>query len=460
MESLRDCGKVTGIVDDFFSQELLEVPPDAPLATRMRPRTLDEYCGQQHLLAPGKLLRRAIEADRLSSLILFGPPGTGKTTLAQIIAGATASHFERLSGVESNVADIRRVVAIAASRRGKGGRTILFVDEIHRFNKAQQDVLLPEVENGVVRLIGATTQNPFFSINSALISRSQIFELRPLAESDLLVLIERALSDAKRGLGRMPVRIDPDAAAFLAKLSDGDARKCLNALEIAALTTQSRADGSVHIDLAVAQESIQKKAVVYDGTGDEHYDTISAFIKSIRGSDPDAAIYWLAKMLHAGEEVRFIIRRLVICASEDIGLADSNALLVAQAAAQAVEFIGLPEANLLLAHATLYLATAPKSNSATMAIGKASDEVHEGRTLAVPEHLRDGHYKGSERLGHGKGYLYSHDFEGSYVPQAYLPEGRRFYTPTENGLEKRIKERLDHWRTLFESEQKQGARKS
>jgi len=333
-------------------------------------------------------------------------------------------------------------------------RTILFIDEIHRFNKAQQDVLLPEVENGVVRLIGATTQNPFFSINSALISRSQLFELRPLAEADLLVLIERALGDAERGLGAMRVAIDPDAAAFLAKLSDGDARKCLNALEIAALTTPPSADGSIRIDLGAAQESIQKKALVYDGTGDAHYDTISAFIKSIRGSDPDAAIYWLAKMLHAGEEVRFITRRLVICASEDIGLADSNALLVAQAAAQAVEFIGLPEANLLLAHATLYLATAPKSNSATTAIGKASNEVGEGRTLAVPEHLRDGHYKGSERLGHGKGYLYSHDFEGSYVPQAYLPEGRRYFEPSGNGLEKRIKERLEHWRGLFEAKQK------
>ncbi len=460
MERPWDCGNVSGEVDDFFTKECAGVPSDAPLATRMRPRTLDEYCGQQHLLAPGKLLRRAIEADRISSLILFGPPGTGKTTLAQVIAGATASHFERLSGVESNVGDIRRVVAAAAARRSRGGRTILFVDEIHRFNKAQQDVLLPEVENGVVRLIGATTQNPFFSINSALISRSQIFELRPLAESDLLVLIERALVDVERGLGRMRVQIEPDAAAFLARLSDGDARKCLNALEIAALTTAATDDGAVRLNLEAAQESIQKKAVVYDGTGDDHYDTISAFIKSIRGSDPDAAIYWLAKMLHAGEEVRFITRRLVICASEDIGLADSNALLVAQAAAQAVEFIGLPEANLLLAHATLYLATAPKSNSATVAIGKASAEVREGRTLAVPEHLRDGHYKGSERLGHGKGYLYSHDFEGSFVPQAYLPEGRRFYTPTENGLEKRIKERLDHWRSLFEAQEKQGARKS
>ena len=417
----------------------------------MRPRTLEEYCGQDHILGPGKMLRRAIEADRISSLLLYGPPGTGKTTLAQVIAGATKSRFERLSGVESNVADIRRIVASANARRSHSGeKTILFVDEIHRFNKAQQDVLLPEVESGVLRLIGATTQNPFFSINSALLSRSQIFELKPLLEKVLVHLIDRALRDADRGLGSRHIVIDPDAAAFLAKLSDGDARKCLNALEIAALTSPTDPDGLTHIDLAAAQESIQKKAVVYDGTGDGHYDTISAFIKSIRGSDPDAAIYWLAKMLHVGEEVRFITRRLVICASEDIGMADSNALLVAQAAAQAVEFIGLPEANLLLAHATVYLATAPKSNSCTVAIGKASQEIRDGRTLAVPTHLRDGHYKGSERLGHGKGYLYSHDFEGSYVPQAYLPEGRRYYEPTENGLEKRIKERLAHWRAIFE----------
>jgi putative ATPase len=449
--------RIIQIVEELFPKSPDAPPDDAPLATRMRPCTLVEYGGQHHILAPGKLLRRAIEADRISSLILFGPPGTGKTTLAQIIAGATQSKFERLSGVESNVADIRRVVAAAASRRANNaGKTILFIDEIHRFNKAQQDVLLPEVENGVIRLIGATTQNPFFSINSALLSRSQIFELQPLAESDLLALIDRALQDRERGLGGRNISIDSDAAAFLAKLSDGDARKCLNALEIAALSTPPADDGSIRIDFASAQESIQKKAVVYDGTGDGHYDTISAFIKSIRGSDPDAAIYWLAKMLHAGEEIRFITRRLVIAASEDIGLADSNALLVAQAAAQAVEFIGLPEANLILAHATLYLATAPKSNSATTAIGKASQEVREGRTLAVPEHLRDGHYKGSERLGHGKGYLYSHDFEGSYVPQAYLPEGRRYYEPKENGLEKRIKERLDHWRALFEENQKQG----
>ena len=447
-------GLVRTNMEDLFSEQPATNDADAPLATRMRPRNLSEYVGQEHILGPGKLLRRAIEADRIASLILFGPPGTGKTTLAQVIAGATRSKFERLSGVESNVADIRRIVAQAAQRRANGIRTILFIDEIHRFNKAQQDVLLPEVESGAVRLIGATTQNPFFSINSALVSRSQIFELRPLLESDLLALIDRTLGDSERGLGKQKTTIETDAAAFLARLADGDARKCLNALEIAALTTPAGTDGAVRIDLEAAQESIQRKAVVYDGTGDAHYDTISAFIKSIRGSDPDAAIYWLAKMLHAGEEVRFITRRLVICASEDIGLADSNALVVAQAAAQAVEFIGLPESNLILAHATLYLATAPKSNSATVAIGKASAEVREGRTLAVPEHLRDGHYKGSERLGHGKGYLYSHDFEGSYIPQAYLPEGRHFFEPTENGLEKRIKERLAHWRTLFEESQK------
>jgi putative ATPase len=335
-------------------------------------------------------------------------------------------------------------------------RTILFIDEIHRFNKAQQDVLLPEVENGTVRLVGATTQNPFFSINSALVSRSQVFELKPLSEQELLRLIGRALVDAERGLGKMRVELDAEAGAFLARLADGDARKCLNALEIAALTTPADGDGVVRIGLAAAQESIQRKAVVYDGTGDAHYDTISAFIKSVRGSDPDAAVYWLAKMLHAGEEVRFIARRLVICASEDIGLADSNGLVVAQAAVQAVEFVGLPEAELILAHATLYLATAPKSKSATVAIGKAAREVREGRTLAVPEHLRDGHYKGAERLGHGKGYLYSHDFEGSYVPQAYLPEGRRYFEPTENGMEKRIKERLEHWRAVFEAAKKGG----
>lgn len=440
-------------VDDLFPSVPPSLASDAPLATRMRPTTLKDYVGQRHILGPGKLLRRAIEADRISSLLLFGPPGTGKTTLAHVIAGTTKSRFERLSGVESNVGDIRRVIAAAAMRRqNDGSHTILFVDEIHRFNKAQQDVLLPEVENGVVRLIGATTQNPFFSVNSALLSRSQIFELQPLSEAELQEIMARALADKEHGLGKRPIRLDPDAANHLARIADGDARRCLNALEIAALTTPSEADGSLHITLLAAEESIQQKALVYDGSGDGHYDTISAFIKSLRGSDPDAALYWLAKMLHAGEEIRFIARRLVICASEDIGMADSQALVVSMAAQQAVEFIGLPEANLILAHATVYLATAPKSNRCTVAIGKASQEIREGRTLAVPTALRDGHYAGSERLGHGQGYLYSHDFEGSYVPQAYLPEGRLYYEPTENGMEKRVKERLAHWRALFEAQ--------
>ncbi len=428
---------------------------DAPLSTRMRPRNIDEYVGQQHILGPGKLLRRAIEADRLSSILLYGPPGTGKTSLAQVIAASTQSRFERLSGVESNVGDIRRVVASAANRIANGaGKTILFIDEIHRFNKAQQDVLLPDVESGLLRLIGATTHNPFFYVNSPLVSRSQIFQLEPLTIEDLLSLMHRAVADPERGLGQKKILLDEAAALHLATISDGDARKCLNALEIAALTTSESADGSVHITLPVAEESIQRKAVVYDGDGDAHYDTISAFIKSLRGSDPDAALYWLAKMLHAGEDIRFIARRLIICASEDVGMADSNALVVSTSAQQAVEFVGLPEAQLILAHATVYIATAPKSNRTTIAIGKASAEVKEGRTLAVPAHLRDSHYKGSKRLGHGEGYKYSHDFEGGYVPQAYLPEGRTYYEPTENGQEKRVKERLDYWRALFEDEQK------
>jgi len=428
-----------------------ELPLDAPLATRMRPRTLADYVGQSHILGPGKLLRRAIEADRISSVLFYGPPGVGKTSLAQIIAISTKSRFERLSGVESNVSDIRRVVASAATRQQNNAeKTILFIDEIHRFNKAQQDVLLPDVESGLLRLIGATTHNPFFYVNSPLVSRSQIFQLEPISTEDLVDLLQRAIADKERGLGTLPIQLDPEAARHLATVSDGDARKCLNALEIAARTTPA-ASGTISITLAVAEESIQKKAVVYDGDGDAHYDTISAFIKSLRGSDPDAALYWLAKMLHAGEDFRFIGRRLIICASEDVGMADSNALVVATSAQQAVEFVGLPEAQLILAHATVYIATAPKSNRCTVAIGKAATEVREGRTLAVPMHLRDGHYKGSQRLGHGEGYKYSHDYEGSYVPQAYLPEGRVYYEPTENGLEKRVKERLDHWRSLYEA---------
>ena len=456
----------------------------APLAERMRPRTLDEFAGQQHILGPGKLLRRAIEADRIASIILFGPPGTGKTTLAQIIAIATKSRFERLSGVESNIADLRKVVASAANRLANTGqKTILFVDEIHRWNKAQQDVLLPDVERGTVRLIGATTENPFFYVNSALVSRSQVFQLEPLAPADIEAVLRRALADEERGVvaalnvaalvkaradqtpdnlggksaravtSAATVNADDDALTFLATIADGDARKALNALEIATLTTPPGADRIIRITHAIAEESIQKKAVVYDATGDGHYDTISAFIKSVRGSDPDAALYWLAKMLYAGEDIRFIARRLVILASEDIGMADPQGLPIAVAAQQAVQFIGMPEARITLAHATVYLATAPKSNRAYLGVDKAMEEVKSGVTLAVPRHLRStGDKRAAKTLGH-TGYQYSHEGEGAYIPQAYLPEGRRYYDPSENGYEKRVKERLDYWRALFEQSQ-------
>ena len=442
-------------MSDLFTSESPSAPVDseAPLAQRMRPRTIDEYAGQEHILAPGKLLRRAIEADRISSIILFGPPGTGKTSLAEIIASATESRFERLSGVESNVADLRRVIATAANRAASGVKTSLFIDEIHRWNKAQQDVLLPDVERGTVRLIGATTHNPFFYINSPLVSRSQVFQLEPLTPASLVALQKRALADEERGFGKMKIEIAEDALAHLATTADGDARRCLNALEIAVVTTPPGTDGVIHIDRTIAEESIQKKAVVYDGDGDQHYDTISAFIKSVRGSDPDAALYWLAKMLYAGEDIRFIARRIVILASEDIGMADPQGLVVAVAAQQAVEFVGLPEAQIPLAHATVYLATAPKSNRAYAGILAAKKEVQEGVTLAVPRHLRDGGSKRAKKAFGHVGYQYSHDHEGAYVPQAYLPEGRRYYEPSEQGYEKRVKERLDYWRALFEQAQ-------
>jgi putative ATPase len=417
-----------------------------PLAARMRPRHLDEFGGQAHILGPGQLLRRAIEADRIQSLIFFGPPGTGKTSLAQIIARQTKSKFERLSGVESNVADMRRVLASAANRLENTGQpTILFIDEIHRFNKAQQDVLLPDVESGVVRLIGATTHNPFFFVNSPLVSRSQIFELRPLTENELFSLLQRALDDTERGLGYMKIKAEEDALRHLAKMADGDARKALNALEIAALTTSPQKNGVVRIDLAAAEQSIQKKAVVYDDE-DAHYDTISAFIKSMRGSDADAALYWLAKMIHAGEDPRFIARRIVICAAEDVGLADPMALVLANTALQVSEFVGWPEARIPLAEATIYIATANKSNSAYLAIDAALADVRSGRTLPVPEHLRDTHYKGAERLGHGKGYEYAHDHPGHFVAQDYLGADKHYYEPTEQGVEKKIKERIEKWR--------------
>ena len=428
-----------------------------PLAARMRPRNLAEYLGQKHILGEGKLLRRAVEADRFSSLIFYGPPGVGKTTLAQIVCAETKSRFVSLSGVESSVADIRSAAEAAMNYQRLNGRTtILFVDEIHRFNKAQQDVLLPHIERGTLRFIGATTHNPFFYINSPLVSRSQVFTLEPLAQADLEQLIDRAIADEERGLGKLKVRITDEARAHLATVADGDARKCLMALDLAALSSAPGEDGAVVIDLAVAEESAQKKAIVYDGDGDAHYDTISAFIKSMRASDADAALYWLAKMLYAGEDIRFIARRIVIAASEDVGMADSNALRVAVAAQQAVEFIGMPEARIPLAHATIYIATAPKSNRAYAAIDAALEDVKNGRTLPVPKHLRDGHYKGAKTFGNGEGYLYPHDFEGGFVPQRCLPEGegRVYYEPSGNGLEARIKDRLDNLRRQFDANDK------
>jgi len=451
-------------MDSLFPPESDDVPADAdssfpppslPLAARMRPRTLDEYVGQSHILAPGKLLRRAIEADRFTSLIFYGPPGVGKTSLAQLISRATTTRFVNLSGVESNVAEIRQAVEGAALfLRTRHQATTLFVDEIHRFNKAQQDVLLPHIERGTIRFIGATTHNPFFYVNSPLISRSQVFQLEPLTDEELLRLLDLTLADPERGLGRTPIRMHPEAARHLATRADGDARKLLTSLELGVLTTPPGPDGLIDFSVSIAEESIQRKTVVYDADGDAHHDTISAFIKAMRGSDPDAALYWLAKMLYAGEDPRFIARRIVIAASEDVGLADSNALRVAVAAHQAAEFLGMPEARIPLAHATVYLATAPKSNRAYAGIDAALADVRNGRTLAVPPHLRT---KTRKRLAAASGtaeedldYRYAHDDPEGYVPQAYLPEGRRYYEPTSHGMEARIKERLDHWRQLFE----------
>lgn len=436
-----------------------EASPDVrgmPLAARMRPETPDEIAGQRHLLAPGKLLRRAIETDRFSSLIFYGPPGVGKTTLAYVIAKHTSAYFVMLSGVESNVSEIRDKIAEAKARMSlHNQRTILFVDELHRFNKAQQDVLLPHLESGTVRFIGATTENPYFAINSAMLSRSQVFPLEPIPQQDILKLLQRAVSDPVRGLGKMPLTIDNAALDHIALKADGDARKALTALEVAALSTPPSEDKKIHITLDVAEESIQQKAVRYDRDGDGHYDTISAYIKSMRGSDPDAALYWLAFMLNAGEDPRFIARRLVICASEDVGLADSNALRVALAASRAAEMVGMPEARIPLAHATVYVATAPKSNSAYMAFEAAMQDVKEGKTLPVPDHLATATRKKLARLRgvsvEDTTYKYAHDFgEDHFVPQAYLPEGRVYYHPTKNGLELRISERMQYLKKLAE----------
>lgn len=429
---------------NLFSPDEKGVPADSPLSARMRPLGLDEYVGQKHILGEGKLLTRAIESDRISSLILYGPPGVGKTTLALCIAHRTQSHFERINAVASNVEEMRKILAGAQNRRMAGSRkTILFIDEIHRFNKAQQDVLMPDVEEGNIILIGATVFNPFFALVSPLLSRSLIFELQPLSPQDLMVLMRRAVEDKDRGLGVLPLEVEPQALEFLATVSDGDARKALNALEVAALTTPKSRDGRIHITLPVAEESIQKKQVNYDGDGDQHYDTASAFIKSMRGSDADAALYWMAKMIYAGEDPRFIARRIVICASEDVGNADPQALILANAALQAAEFTGLPEARIILAQAAVYVACAPKSNAVYLAIDKALTDVKEARTHGVPVHLKDSHYPGAGQLGHGRGYKYAHDYPQHYVQQEYMPHKAVYYEPTLQGYEAKIKERMD-----------------
>jgi putative ATPase len=407
----------------------------------MRPRDLSEFVGQEHILGPGKLLRRAIEADRFMSLILYGPPGSGKTALARLIAERSTAHFVSLNAVTAGVADVRRVAQEAAEERSRTEkRTILFVDEIHRFTRVQQDALLPDVERGNITLIGASTQNPFFAIIPALASRSQIFEFKPLQDRDIGAILERARTDKERGIGSMNVLLSDEAREFLVSRSGGDARRALNALELGALSTAPGPDGSVRIDLATAEESIQKRALAYDE--DEHYDTISAFIKSMRGSDPDAALYWLAKMIYAGEDPLFLARRIVIAASEDVGNADPRALVVATAAYQAVERIGMPEGSIPLAQAAVYVASAPKSNAAYLGVRAAMKDVEQGTVMPVPDHLKDAHYKGAARLGRGKGYRYPHDFPGHYVDQEYLPQKRVYYQPTEQGEEKRIRERL------------------
>ncbi len=435
---------------DLFEHALDErLEHEAPLAARLRPRTIDEFVGQEHIVSPGRLLRRAIEADRLfSSIILWGPPGSGKTTLAKIIANHTQSHFDTLSAVLSGKAELRQVIQGAQERRKyHKQRTILFVDEVHRWNKAQQDALLPHVENGTLTLIGATTENPFFEVIGALVSRSRIFQLRPLRDQDVHAILERALEDPERGFGERAVRIDEQALHHLISVAGGDARNALNALELAVESTPPDEDGTIRIDLEVAQDSIQRRAVLYDKDGDYHYDTISAFIKSIRGSDPDAALYWLAKMLYAGEDPRFILRRLIILAGEDIGLADPMGLVVASAAAQAFDFVGLPEGIYPIVEATLYLATAQKSNSAGSYF-KAFQRVEDTGLVEVPDHLKDAN-RDAQALGHGKDYQYPHAEPGNFVPQQYLPEGllgTYFYQPSDQGYEIEIQERLSRWR--------------
>lgn len=430
---------------DYMRRQNME--KEAPLASRLRPVKLEEVVGQQHIIGKDKLLYRAIQADKLSSIIFYGPPGTGKTTLAKVIANTTSAVFTQLNATAAGKKDMEDVVAQAKNDSGMyGKKTILFVDEIHRFHKGQQDYLLPFVEDGTIILIGATTENPYFEVNGALLSRSVIFELKALSKEDIQVLLLRAVNDRERGMGAYNARLDEEALEFLADASNGDARAALNAVELGVLTTPRSEDGIIHITLEAASECIQKRVVRYDKSGDNHYDTVSAFIKSMRGSDPDAAVYYLARMLYAGEDIKFIARRIMICASEDVGNADPNALAVAVNACQAVERVGMPEAQLILSQAVIYVASAPKSNACTEAIGRAMEAVKHTLTAPIPSHLMDAHYKGAAKLGHGLNYQYAHEFPNHYIKQQYLPEGMeglRFYEPTEQGYEKQIKDWLD-----------------
>ena len=438
---------------DFMRENTMD--KESPLASRLRPATLDEVVGQQHIIGKDKLLYRAIKADKLGSVIFYGPPGTGKTTLAKVIANTTSADFKQINATVAGKKDMEEIVKEARDSLGMFGRkTILFVDEIHRFNKGQQDYLLPFVEDGTLTLIGATTENPYFEVNGALLSRSRVFELKPLEREDIRELIRRAVYDRDKGMGAYNAVIDEEAMNFLADVANGDARAALNAVELGIMTTErDAADGKIHIDIDVAQECIQKRVVRYDKDGDNHYDTISAFIKSMRGSDPDAAVYYLARMLYAGEDMKFIARRIMICAAEDVGNVDPQALVVAVAAAQAAERIGLPEAQIILSQAVTYVASAPKSNAACNAVFEALEAVRSSKTMPVPVHLQDAHYKGAAKLGHGQGYLYAHDFPNHYVKQQYLPDGMEgsvFYRPTENGYEKKIKEHMEFIRSEAE----------
>ena len=445
-------------MDLFEYMRNKEQERESPLAARLRPTTLDEVVGQKHIIGRDKLLYRAIKADKLSSIIFYGPPGTGKTTLAKVIAGTTSAEFTQINATVAGKKDMEEVIQKAKDTAGMYGRkTILFIDEIHRFNKGQQDYLLPFVEDGTIILIGATTENPYFEVNGALLSRSAIFELKPLEREDIKELIHRAVYDKDKGMGSYDAVIEDDAMEFLADLSGGDARHALNAVELGIMTTNRSEDGKIHITLEVAQESIQKRVLRYDKTGDNHYDTISAFIKSMRGSDPDAAIYYLARMLQAGEQVAFVARRIMICAAEDVGLADPNALIVATNASLAVERIGMPEAMIILAQAAAYVATAPKSNSSVCAISEAMSAVEKTGNLPIPVHLQDAHYKGAAKLGHGTGYLYAHDFPNDYVKQQYLPDalvGTKFYRPSDNGYEVKIASHME--RIIREEEERIG----